>query len=413
MSRCLTDRSIDHVVLERTEVASSWTKRWDSLRLLTPNWLSRLPGYRYEGDDPDGFMTMPELVEYLTGYASSIAAPVESYSEVTSVRVSGDGFEVVTANGEWQAQTVVLASGPYHVADLPAVSSNLPPNVTSITPAEYRNPDQLDKRGVLVVGAAATGIQLADEIQRSGRPVTLAVGGHVRLPRMYRGRDILWWLDMAGVLDERYDEVDDVVRARHVASFQLVGSPSRATIDLNSLQRIGVRIVGRLGGVTSEGVAQFSGSLRNQCVMADLKLGRLLDTLDTWSNEHQLDGSFDPPERPDPTEIPANPPLLMSLRSGEIKTIMWATGFRPVYPWLDIPVLDGKGRVNHEGGVTTCPGLYLLGANFLRRRKSGFIDGVGEDAREISAHLAGYLAQQARAGIGPITAESLTPQPIS
>jgi putative flavoprotein involved in K+ transport len=414
MSRCLTERSIDHVVLERAELANSWrTGRWDSLRLLTPNWLSRLPGYRYEGDDPDGFMTMSQVVDYIAGYASFIDAPVETHCEVTSVRVSGDGFEVVSANGEWQAATVVLASGPYHSADLPAVATAVPATVTSISPSDYRNPDQLDEGGVLVVGAAATGIQLADEIQRSGRPVTLAVGGHVRLPRLYRGRDVLWWLDMAGVLNERYDEVDDVVRARHVASFQLVGSPGRATIDLNSLQEIGVRIVGRLGGVTSDGVAQFSGSLRNQCAMADLKLGRLLDTLDTWAADHQLDSSFDPPERSAPTQIPSNPPLLISLRSGEIKTIVWATGYRPDYPWLQIPVLDRKGRVTHDGGVTACPGLYLLGANFLRRRKSGFIDGVGEDARDLSAHLAAYLTQRAREGIGPMPARPLTPEPIA
>jgi putative flavoprotein involved in K+ transport len=159
----------------------------------------------------------------------------------------------------------------------------LPRHVTSLTPGDYRNPDQLEDGGVLVVGAAATGVQLADEIQRSGRPVTLAVGGHVRLPRMYRGMDIMWWLDAAGVLDERYDEVDDIVRARNVASFQLVGSPARETIDLNALQRIGVRLVGRLGGITDEGTAQFSGSLLNQCTLADLKLGRLLGTLDEWA----------------------------------------------------------------------------------------------------------------------------------
>jgi putative flavoprotein involved in K+ transport len=357
-------------------------------------------------------MTMSVVVDYIAGYASAIDAPVQTQCEVTSVRVSGDGFEVISADGEWRAATVVLASGPYHRADLPAVARDVPANVTSITPADYRNPDQLEEGGVLVVGAAATGIQLADEIQRSGRPVTLAVGGHVRLPRLYRGRDIRWWLDVAGVLNERYDEVDDVVRARHVASFQLVGSPSRATIDLNSLQEIGVRVVGRLGGITTEGVAQFSGSLRNQCALADLKLGRLLDTLDAWSADHQLDSSFDPPERSTPTEVPANPPLMISLRSGEIKTIVWATGYRPEYPWLEVPVLDGKGRVAHDGGVTACPGLYLLGANFLRRRKSGFIDGVGEDARDISAHLAAYLTQRARAGIGPLPVEPLTPEPI-
>jgi putative flavoprotein involved in K+ transport len=392
MSRCLTERAIDHVVLERGEVANSWrTERWDSLRLLTPNWQSRLPGYRYEGADPDGYMTMPELVDYLAGYAATFSAPVETHTEVTSVRSTGDGYTVATTQGEWHARTVVLASGPYNRPDVPDVAQAVPAAVRSITAAEYRNPDQLDAGGVLVVGAAATGVQLADEIHRSGRPVTLAVGGHVRLPRMYRGMDIMWWLDAAGVLDERYDEVDDIVRARNVASFQVVGSPDRATIDLNALQDAGVRLVGRLGGITADGTAQFSGSLLNQCTLADLKLGRLLDTIDEWATSHGLDDEAEPPQRFEPTRVPDSPPLLVSLRSGEISTIVWATGYRPEYPWLHVPVLDAKGRVVHDGGVTPSPGLYLIGANFLRRRKSGFIDGVGQDAHELTAHLAQYL----------------------
>jgi putative flavoprotein involved in K+ transport len=396
MSRCLTERSVDHVALERGEIANSWrTGRWDSLRLLTPNWQSRLPGYSYQGDDPGGFMSMPEVVDYLSTYAATIDAPVEEHTEVYSVGQNPDGFVVRTSAGEWRARTVVIASGPYHVAEVPEGAGAVPPGVASVTPAEYRNPDQLDEGGVLVVGAAATGVQLADEIQRSGRPVTLAVGGHVRAPRTYRGMDIMWWLDGAGVLDERYDEVDDVVRARHVASFQLVGSPSGATVDLNYLQDIGVRIVGRLGGITDEGTAQFSGSLPNQCALADLKLGRLLDTLDGWATSRGLDREIDAPMRPAATRVPELPPLLMSLCSGEIKTVIWATGYRPEYPWLDVPVLDGKGRVRHDGGITPVPGLYLMSANFLRRRRSTFIDGAGDDARELSAHLVDYLNERA------------------
>ena len=395
MSQHLSEHSIDHVLLERGEVASSWrTERWDSLRLLTPNWLNRLPGYRYQGDDPDGFMTMPEVVDYISTYATTISAPVQTQSEVVSVQPSEEGLAVVTTNGEWRARTVVLASGPYNCPDLPAVAQAFPANVTSITPGEYRNPDQLEDGGVLVVGAAATGVQLAEEIQRSGRPVTLAVGSHVRLPRVYRGMDIMWWLDAAGILNERYDEVDDIIRARHVASFQLVGSPSRATVDLNSLQEIGVRIVGRLAGITADGTAQFSGSLPNQCALADLKLVRLLDALDEWATNSGLDGEAEPPERPAPTRVPASPPLLLPLRS-EVKTVIWATGYRPEYPWLRLPVLDAKGRVRHDGGVTSVPGLYLMSAAFLRRRKSTFIDGAGDDARDLSAHLVEYLDQVA------------------
>jgi putative flavoprotein involved in K+ transport len=399
MSRCLTERSIDHVVLERGEVANSWrTGRWDSLRLLTPNWQSRLPGYQYDGDDPDGFMTMPEVIGYISAYAASISAPVEAHTEVTSVRAAGDGYVVTTTNGEWRAPTVVLASGPHGAPVVPEIAGAVPADITSLTPAEYRNPAQLEDGGALVVGAAATGIQLADEIHRSGRPVTISVGGHVRMPRIYRGLDIMWWLDAAGVLDERFDEVDDIVRARNVASFQLVGSPARATIDLNALQAAGVRIVGRLGGLTADGVAQFSGSLLNHCTLADLKLGRLLGTVDEWATDRGLDDEVEPPHRFDPTDVPESPPLLLPLRSGEIKTVIWATGYRPLYPWLDVPVLDAKGWVRHDGGVTPLPGLYLMSATFLRRRKSSFIDGAGQDARDLSEHMAAYLDRLSTVG---------------
>ncbi len=398
MSRCLTERSIDHVVIERAEVANSWRHgRWDSLRLLTPNWMSRLPGHEYEGPDRDGYMTMPEIVDYLAGYAKAVDAPVQYHSEVTSVRAApgasdGEQYFVTTTNGEWHTRTLVLASGPYNRPEVPPLAAKLPPSVSSISPADYRNPDQLSDGGVLVVGAAATGIQLADEIHRSGRPVTLAVGGHVRTPRVYRGKDILWWLDAAGVLDERYDEVDDIVRARHVPSFQLVGSPTRTTVDLNTLQGIGVRLVGKFAGISDDGKAQFSGSLPNQCALADLKLGRLLATIDDWATTRDVGlGSAEPPERFEPTRLPSHPPLMLSLRSGEIKTVLWATGYRSDYPWLHIPILDPKSNVRHDGGVTAAPGVYLIGGPFLRRRKSTLIHGAGDDARDLTEHLVGYL----------------------
>jgi putative flavoprotein involved in K+ transport len=396
MSQHLSERSIEHVLLERGEVANSWRKeRWDSLRLLTPNWLNRLPGYRYRGDDPDGYMTMPEIVDYIATYADTIDAPVESHTEVTSVRTADDGFRILTTGTEWSARAVVIASGPYHRPDVPTFADAIPSSVRCLAAADYRNPDQLEAGGVMVVGAASTGVQVAEEIHRSGRPVILAVGGHVRMPRVYRGMDIMWWLDAAGVLDERYDEVDDIVRARHVSSFQLVGSPARSTVDLNSLQQIGVRLVGRLAGVTDEGTAQFSGSLPNQCALADLKLGRLLDALDDWAIEHGVDTETGPPERFPPTNVPLAPPLLLPLRTGDVRTIIWATGYRPAYPWLHIPVLDAKGALRHVGGVTPVPGLYVMGTTFLRRRKSTLIVGTDDDARDLSTHLCEYLSQPA------------------
>jgi putative flavoprotein involved in K+ transport len=395
MSWCLAERAIDHVVLERGEVANSWrTERWDSLRLLTPNWQSRLPGYGYEGNDPDGFRTMPETIEFIARYATAIAAPVRTHTEVTRVRASGEGYEVVTSQGTWQCDAVVLATGACNIAQVPALAQALPAAIDTLTPVQYRNPGQLADGGVLVVGASASGIQIADEIQRSGRPVTLAVGEHVRVPRIYRDKDIQWWMDAAGVLDERYDAIDDIERARNVPSLQLAGSPERRTIDLNALSAIGVKLIGRLAGINGE-KAQFSGSLRNLCALADLKMNRLLDAIDVWATENGLDREVVAPHRFEATRIEASPPLGIDLSRGAIRTVIWATGFRPDYSWLDVPVLDRKGRVRHDGGVVDAPGLYLMGIPFLRRRKSSLIDGAGDDARDLSAHLASYLDKRA------------------
>ena len=386
MSRCLAAQSIDHVVLERGEVAQAWrTQRWDSLRLLTPNWMTRLPGYAYHGDDPDGYLTASETAQLITDYAKETAAPVRANTIVTSVRPVERGYLVQTDQDTWHARAVISATGASAVARLPALQHGVPAGITTLTPTTYRNPSELTEGGVLVVGASASGMQLAEEVHRSGRPVTLAVGEHVRMPRTYRGKDILWWMDATGLLDERYDQIPDLVRARTLPSMQLVGSPERKTVNLNSLRSIGVRLVGRLAGIR-DGVAQFSGSLANVSSLADLKLGRLLDTIDTWATKAGLEG-LDPPQRFAPTEVPVPAKLTLDLRSGEIRTIIWATGFRPDLSWLQAPIFDRKGRINHDGGVTASPGLYLMGMPFLRRRKSTLIDGAAADAADITDHL--------------------------
>jgi putative flavoprotein involved in K+ transport len=391
MSRWLSLRSIDHVVIERGEIANSWrSERWDSLRLLTPNWQRRLPGFAYRGDDPHGFAAMPEVIGFMERYARVIAAPVETHSRVTSVRPVESGYHVATTRGDWHCRAVVLATGACNIATVPRLPERLPAAIQTLTPMDYRNPGKLEHGGVLVVGAAATGIQLANEIHRSGRPVTLAVGEHIRAPRTYRGRDIQWWMDAAGVLDQRFDEIDDLERARRVPSFQLVGSPERATVDLNALRDIGVQLTGRVVGL-SGGKIWCSGSLRNQCAMSDLKLNRLLDAFDRWASENGRDPEFDPPHRLPPTIVDEKPPLSVDLAKQNIRTIIWAKGYRPDLSWLQVPVLDRKGRVRHTGGIVDAPGMYLMGMPFLRRRKSALIDGAAEDARELSDHLASYL----------------------
>ena len=395
MSRHLTARSIDHVVLERGEVAHSWrTERWDSLRLLTPNWQSRLPGYAYTGDDPDGFMTMPEVVGFLQRYAEISQVPVENGTRVTRARQLDRGYELSTSRGPWRCRNLVIASGACNLASIPSLSTSLPAKADSLTPLQFRNPDLLADGGVMIVGASASGIQLAREIQAAGRRVVLSVGEHVRVPRTYRGRDIQWWMDAIGAMDVRYDTIEDIERARRLPSFQLIGTKERVIVDLNSLRKAGVELVGRLVGLR-DGKAHFSGSLANHCMLADLKMNRLLASIDDWVRTNGLTERFPAPHRYESTDIGPETRLSMDLKENGIKTVIWATGYHPDYSWLDVPVLDRKGRSRHDGGVVAAPGMYVLGLPFMRRRKSSFIDGAGDDAADLAAHLAQNLARAA------------------
>jgi putative flavoprotein involved in K+ transport len=379
-------------VLERGEVANSWRhERWDSLRLLTPNWQCRLPGFGYDGPDPDGYMTSVEVVELIARFAAHARAPVRTGTNVTSLRRTDDGYEVTTSNGEIRSRTVLIATGACNRPSVPAFAEALPPEIEQLTPFEYRNPTQLPDGGVLVVGASATGVQLAAELRQSGRPVTLAVGELVRLPRTYRGRDVLWWMDVSGVWDQRYDEIDDLQRARRLPSPQLVGTPDRTTLDLNALTSMGVELVGRWAAVRN-GRALFSGGLRNVLSLSDLKMERLLDTFDEWARTDGGNPEVGAPERFAPTEVPRSVRWELDLRSGEIRAIVWATGFRPDYEWLDVPVVDEKGRLRHDGGAVDSPGLYALGLPVLRRRKSTFIHGAEDDAGDVIEHLAARLS---------------------
>jgi putative flavoprotein involved in K+ transport len=334
-------------------------------------------------------MTMGEVAKFVTHFAARIAAPIRTQTAVTSVQPAGDGYHVTTNSGEIRCQCLILASGACNLPNVPSIREGVPSTVACFTPMYYRRPDQLPEGGVLVVGASATGVQLAEEIHRSGRSVTLSVGEHVRLPRTYRGRDILWWMNASGVWDERYDQMDDLNRARGLPSPQLVGKPDHTTLDLNVLGELGVKLVGRWSAVR-DGKALFSGGLRNQFTLADLKMNRLLDTFDAWARQNGGEHDITPPERFEPTRVP-DTRLDLDLKSGEIRSVVWATGFRPDYSWLHAPVFDHKGRLRHDGGVVDAPGLYVIGLPVLRRRKSSFICGAEDDARDLISHLAAHL----------------------
>ena len=391
VSRLLAGDGVDHVVLERGEIGNAWRERWNSLTLLTPNWQTRLPGQAYDGNDPDGFMSSAELVRLLEDYATEGNAPVMTMTTVTSVSRDGDRYRVVSNRGTWTAKSVVLATGAFNRPSVPRVAEALPAAIRQMTPFDYRCAEELPAGGVLVVGASATGLQFANELLDAGREVTIAAGEHVRMPRHYRGKDIFYWLEQSGIHGQCYDEIDDLNRGRSLPSPQLVGSNALPILDLNHLTARGARVTGRLMGAR-DGQLQFSGSLSNVCALADLKMKRLLATLDETA-----DAEGAPAATPiEATRVDENPVLALDVDSNDIRSVIWATGFRPDYSWLDVDVLDRKGRLRHDGGIVDAPGLYVLGLPLMRRRKSSFIFGIEDDARDIADHLLGYLRQTTR-----------------
>lgn len=386
LSRCLRDRDHDHLLVERGRVAERWhSERWDSLRLLTPNWMTRLPGHTYGGPDPDGFMTAAETAALLTDYAASFDAPVLEHTAVVCVTRDATGFRVLTTAGPIRADHVVVATGWCDEPAIPAAARELDPSVCQIAPRDYRNPSTLPDGNVLVVGASATGVQLADELRRSGREVTLAVGGHARVPRRYRGVDIFWWLDHIGAFARTVDEVDDVAAARAEGSLQLVGSDDHRDVDLPTLHAAGVRLVGRLCSADGHRV-RVATDLRAVAAAADERLRALLARIDAAIVAGGLAAEVLAPE-PLVGLPEVDAPDTLDLRAEGITTVVWATGHRRRYPWLRLPVLDERGEIRQRRGVTPVEGLYVLGQRFQHRRDSNFIDGVGRDAAFVAAHI--------------------------
>jgi putative flavoprotein involved in K+ transport len=397
MSRCLSDRSVDHVVLERGRIAERWrTERWDSLRLLTPNWQTRLPGFQYAGPEPDGYMSMPQLVRFFERYAASFTPPVESDTTVFGVEQAGPFFRVRTNRRTWLAHNVVIATGYSDRAYVPPLARHLSPRIVQILPTDYRNPDQLPPGGVLVIGASATGTQLADEIRASGRPVTLAVGRHLRLPRTYRGRDIMWWLDAMGVFDETVDQVFDARASQRQPSLQLTGRSDRRSPSTSTLAKDGVRVVGRL--LAADGARVFfDDDLIATTAASDIKLAELLLRVDAFIAHTGATAAPREPFEPTWPLAFAVAKTTIDLQAAGIHTVLWATGFRRRYPWLHLPALDERGDIRHRSGITPVPGLFVLGMHFQRRRRSAFIDGVGDDAAFLAERITRRAAHDAAA----------------
>jgi putative flavoprotein involved in K+ transport len=385
LSRCLTDLGRDHVVLERGRVGERWrSERWDSFRLLTPAWHTRLPGHRYDGPDRDAFLGRGEVVGMLERYAASFAAPVRDGVTVLSARPERGRWRVVTDAGEYLATNVVVATGPHDRPAVPAIAARLPAAVDQLHARDYRRPDQLRAGGVLVVGAGPTGQQLASELARAGRAVLLCVGRHQRLPRSYRGRDAFWWLDRLGVTEQTVDQQRRPRRAHPVLT-------AGRDLGLDELTAEGVVPFGRLTSVDGRR-AMLGDDLALRYLEAEAGAKRFMANVDRFVAAHRLDLPPDPRRPSDGrATIPSwaqDPPRILDFRSAGVTTVLWATGYRRDYRWVHAPVLDRSGEPVHRRGITRAPGLAFLGLSWLYRRKSASIDGVGDDARYLAGHLA-------------------------
>jgi putative flavoprotein involved in K+ transport len=370
----LSRRGVDHQVLERGTVAQSWAAaRWDSLRMITPNWMSELPGWSYRGDDPDGFMTAADVTRYLQDYRRSFGAPVQEGVEVLSVRTGPGGFQVATTDGAWQARDVVLATGATGRPHIPSSAAGLAACVTQLPLRDYRRPEQLPPGGVLVVGASASGLAVADELATAGRRVVVSVGSHVWLPRQLAGRDIWWWLRETGWLARTVDDVPDVDAVRREPRIQLVGRPG-SDGGLAGLTARGVGLVGRFLGASGTTMT-FADDLPATLARARSRSAAILERVARAAGTTVPD----PPE----IEAPGSLPLRLRLRREGIRTVVWATGHRPHYPWLHVPVLDPAGHIAQYRGRTLEPGLFVVGTKFQHRRDSTFLDGVRHDAAAV------------------------------
>ncbi|MGQ7830149.1 flavin-containing monooxygenase [Altererythrobacter sp. Z27] len=395
MSQCLTAGGIEHVVLERGRIGERWrSERWPSLRLLTPGWMTRMPGGAL-AQKSDGFLTSSDLVERLETYAATHEVPLQDGTEVLAVEPMGDRFRIVTSSGTWIARALVVATGACDRPRIPAWSLGLDHRIHRIAPSQYRGADQLPDGGVLVVGGSATGVQLAREAAASGRRTVLAAGRHVRTPRRYRGMDLFEWLDFVGFLNETRPQARSFRELMAQPSLQLVGGGANGDIDFATLAAEGVTIAGRALGASGATIG-FASDLARECAAAERRRHTMLERIDAEIAQWALDVEPDPAAWEAPAALPEAPTQIDLVAEG-ISSVIWATGYRRSYPWLHLDALDEHGEIAQQDGIARLPGLYVLGLPFMRHRASSFIDGVGRDAEAISQTIIAQLgARQLR-----------------
>jgi putative flavoprotein involved in K+ transport len=384
MSHRLKQRGLAHLVLERHRIAERWrSERWDGLRFQFPNWSVRLPDFPFSHDDPDGFATSADILAYVNAYAAFVAPPIRCGVVVTALRRHERGFITETSDGLIEADNVVVATGPYQRPIMPAA---LPDRigVFQVHASRYASPDQLPPGAVLVVGSGASGAQITDELVRAGRRVYLSVGRHTRLPRRYRGRDLIWWLREMGI-----DRIPVELRGPSRLLPVISGAHGGETIDFRRFAADGVTLLGRIDAA-HDGVLEFAADLAESLAGGDAHYAGFIERADAHVERHALPM---PEERaalkklPDPPCVTA-PCRRLDVRAEGIAAVIWATGYGLDFGWIDIPVLNSRGEPVHRRGITEIPGLYFLGLQWLSKMSSSFLSGVGDDAAVLAQHIA-------------------------
>ncbi len=380
-SYCLKERDLDHIIFEKNEIAHAWrSKRWDSFCLVTPNWQCRLPGYPYSGNDPHGFMQRDAIVQYIENYAASFDAPIKEAVGVSKIRKdssNADIFEVSTALGQYTADQVVIAVGGYHIPKLPKISQRLPESMVQLHSSEYKNPESLPDKAILVVGTGQSGCQIAEDLHLAGKQVHLCVGGAPRSPRRYRGKDVVDWLDQMGYYDLSIDQHPQKDKVRTNANHYVTGRDGGRDIDLRQFALEGMQLHGRLQSINGS-TLQFCDDLKKNLDKADAVAENIKKSIDDFIEKHHTEATIDLPYQP--VWEPEVDDLALDYNAADIGAVVWCTGYQSDFSWVEIPVFDEKGYPEHERGVTGVQGLYFLGLPWLYTWGSGRFSGIARDA---------------------------------
>ncbi|MEM7593567.1 MAG: MSMEG_0569 family flavin-dependent oxidoreductase [Cyanobacteria bacterium P01_A01_bin.83] len=387
ISYCLKSKDIDHLVLEKNQIACSWQdKRWDTFCLVTPNWQCTLPGYHYPGNEPNGFMEKDEIVNYIREYAKSFNPPVQEGVEVFQVKnQSGDLFELSTSLGNYTADRVVVATGSYHQPKIPRIAERLNSDILQLHSSDYKNPQSVPEGEILVVGSGQSGCQIAEDLHLAGKKVHLCVGGAPRSPRQYRGKDVVDWLDQLGYYDLTIENHPDKGNVRSKTNHYVTGRSGGHEIDLRTFALEGMQLYGSLEDIQEDHL-QFKPNLKHNLDRADEVAESIKKTIDDYIVKNQIAAPTEPAYRP--VWQPEAEPKELNYKQANITTVIWCIGYQADFSWVKVPVFDGVGYPSHNRGVTSVSGLYFLGLPWLYTWGSGRFSGIARDAKYICNHIA-------------------------